>query len=262
MYPSVHHLYLLYGLLYSYCVVVTYIQILGHQYQPLQQETKHLRLYLQQYLIHFLLITICHLCITMFRVSILSFNTVQMTLFVALYIYPHRDQSIALKTRILKYKKKFSDIVKKQRTFYCLAISIRDVKIYQIISNSKSDIYGMQELYEENNNLLDLFERCEVQLAYGYNLLNMCKNNDLFILNGRIGSDFTCPTLTCKNKSPVDYFISSAHILPIIKDLQVHEFSCLLSDAHSPVSFAIDVNYIRKESKPKCSSTAMKQKLC
>ena len=134
-----------------------------------------------------------------------------------------------------------------------------------------SDIYGMQELYEENNSMLDLFECYEVPLdrksadesanAYGYSLLNMCKNNDLFILNGRIGSDFTCPTLTCKNKSTVDYFISSAHILPIIKDLRVHEFSCLLSDAHSPVSLSIDVNYKRKESKPKCNSTFIKQKL-
>lgn len=134
-----------------------------------------------------------------------------------------------------------------------------------------SDIYGMHELYEENTGTLDLFECYEVPLdrksadesanAYGYSLLNMCKNNDLFILNGRIGSDFICPTLTCKNKSTVDYFISSAHILPIIKDLQVHEFSCLLSDAHSPVSLSIDVNYERKESKSKCNSTTTKQKL-
>ena len=51
-----------------------------------------------------------------------------------------------------------------------------------------SDIYGMQELYEENNSILDLFERYHVPLnrksadesvnAYGYSLLDMCKNND------------------------------------------------------------------------------------
>ena len=83
----------------------------------------------------------------------------------------------------------------------------------------------------------------------------------LFILNGRIGSNYTCPNLTCKNKSTVDYFISSAHMIPTIKDLQVQEFSCLLSDAHSPVSLTIEVSYELKESNTKCNTTLTKQKL-
>ncbi|MEW8546419.1 MAG: endonuclease/exonuclease/phosphatase family protein, partial [Candidatus Thiodiazotropha sp.] len=134
-----------------------------------------------------------------------------------------------------------------------------------------SDIYGMQELYDENSHILDLFERFDVPLhrksaddsvnAYGYSLLEMCKNNDLFILNGRIGSDHVCPNLTCKNKSTVDYFISSAQMLPIIKDLQVQEFSCLLSDAHSPVSLTLNVDYKRIENNTECNTSFKKQKL-
>ena len=47
--------------------------------------------------------------------------------------------------------------------------------------------------------------------SYGYQLIEFCKNNDLFILNGRVGDDVNPPKLTCKNSSTVDYVISTAY---------------------------------------------------
>ena len=115
-----------------------------------------------------------------------------------------------------------------------------------------SEIHGMQDLYDESNLLYDYFQRYQIPLSrnstdesmnnFGYSLLELCSNNYLFILNGRIGNDFRNPSLTCKNKSTIDYFISSAYVFPIIKNLQVHEFSSLYSDAHCPVSCTLTVN--------------------
>ena len=64
---------LLLGLLYSCCVLMKYIRILGLQQLPPQQVTQaQLSLCLQQSSIHYLLITSNHLCITMYRVSTLE----------------------------------------------------------------------------------------------------------------------------------------------------------------------------------------------
>ncbi|MCG8112265.1 MAG: reverse transcriptase domain-containing protein [Candidatus Thiodiazotropha taylori] len=114
-----------------------------------------------------------------------------------------------------------------------------------------ADMHGMRELYEENHTLLNIFQQCNIPVSrksvdkstnsYGYQLLDMCRNNDLFLLNGRIGRDYINPGLTCKNRSTVDYFISTAYNLPVIQDICVHEFSSLFSDAHSPISLTLKV---------------------
>ena len=76
-----------------------------------------------------------------------------------------------------------------------------------------------------------------VKNQYGNRLLELCKCNDLFIVNGRIGGDKNIGKLTCKNSNIVDYVISSVDFLKCIVDMDVLEFSTLYSDVHSPISF-------------------------
>ena len=56
---------------------------------------------------------------------------------------------------------------------------------------------------------------------YCYKLIDFCKTNNLFILNGRVGVDGGMGSHTCKNISTVDYFISSAQLVPYLNDLFV-----------------------------------------
>lgn len=129
----------------------------------------------------------------------------------------------------------------------------KNIPDYVVYDEFISDIHGMRDLYEENNSMLHMFHLCNVPLSrksvdksvnnYGYYLLDLCKNHDLFLLNGRLGKDYVNPRLTCKNKSTIDYFISSAPVFPVLQNLEVHEFSDLFSDAHSPVALTLKVNY-------------------
>ena len=41
----------------------------------------------------------------------------------------------------------------------------------------------------------------------GYKLLRLCKNNNLYIANGRSGLDKGVGKLTCKNSSLIDYIM-------------------------------------------------------
>jgi hypothetical protein len=69
---------------------------------------------------------------------------------------------------------------------------------------------------------------------YGYKLLNLCKEQGLYILNGRAGNDLN-GEFTCKNKSVVDYCISSPVIINSCIEFEVMEFLELYSDVHCPI---------------------------
>ena len=81
---------------------------------------------------------------------------------------------------------------------------------------------------------------------FGYKLIDFCKSNNLYILNGRTASDKDIGICTCKNSSTIDYFLSSANIFCIIHDFFVDEFNPLLSDVHSPVSLVLNVGKMPK----------------
>ena len=77
--------------------------------------------------------------------------------------------------------------------------------------------------------------------VYGRILLELCKNNNLFILNGRMGQDKLCPKVTCKDRSTVDYILSTVGNFLVLDNFTVHEFSELFSDAHCPLSVCFSI---------------------
>jgi hypothetical protein len=52
-------------------------------------------------------------------------------------------------------------------------------------------------------------------------LLEFCKGNSLFIVNGRVGKDNNIGRFTCRNASVVDYCISSPYLLKSFKDFDI-----------------------------------------
>jgi hypothetical protein len=77
---------------------------------------------------------------------------------------------------------------------------------------------------------------------FGKLLINLCKVQNLFIMNGREGSDSNIGKLTCRNASAVDYFICSPNIIKCIDDLTVLDFSNCFSDVHTPLSITFESN--------------------
>ncbi|MEW8547180.1 MAG: endonuclease/exonuclease/phosphatase family protein, partial [Candidatus Thiodiazotropha sp.] len=71
-------------------------------------------------------------------------------------------------------------------------------------------------------------------------LLDICKTNNLFILNGRCGKDKGIGNFTFRNLSVIDYSIASAFALKYIKEFEITELDCLYSDGHSLLSTVIE----------------------
>ena len=112
-----------------------------------------------------------------------------------------------------------------------------------------SDLFGTEDLILDETHVFECFKHFNVPLkrnssdetvnSYGQNLLEFCKFNNIFILNGRLGSDYYLPKLTCKNKRTVDYVLSSPFLFELLEYFSVHDFSSLFSDAHCPVSISL-----------------------
>ena len=124
---------------------------------------------------------------------------------------------------------------------------------YTIADEFLSRIHDDNFLQTENAQIISTFEQCNIPLerrsadsttnTYGLQLLEFCKSNDLFILNGRLGSDFDRPKPTCKDRSTIDYCISDINLLKHISSFDINEFSSLYSDAHCGITMIIKAEY-------------------
>ncbi|MCW4343918.1 MAG: reverse transcriptase family protein [Candidatus Thiodiazotropha endolucinida] len=67
----------------------------------------------------------------------------------------------------------------------------------------------------------------------GNSLIELCKSNNLCILNGRCGDDKNVGNLTFRNTSVIDYTIVSAETLLYVENFCVSELDTLFSDGHT-----------------------------
>ena len=75
---------------------------------------------------------------------------------------------------------------------------------------------------------------------FGNKLLRICRNNNLYICNGRINSDITS-AYTCIKGSVIDYLIANIDSVILANKFTVHDCSPLLSDVHCALSFVVNV---------------------
>ena len=111
--------------------------------------------------------------------------------------------------------------------------------------------YGYEQLVDESEEIMYYFEQNQISLkrtntdqminCYGNQMLDFCKTLDLFILNGRLHPTMQSMKLTCKDKSTVDYFLSTAMMFTRLQNFQILEYNPLLSDAHCPLSVNLNV---------------------
>ena len=60
----------------------------------------------------------------------------------------------------------------------------------------------------------------------------MCKKNNLYIANSRVGFDKYLGKATCKNASVVDYLLVSSNMFDNIASFHIEDFNPLFSDVH------------------------------
>lgn len=76
----------------------------------------------------------------------------------------------------------------------------------------------------------------------GYWLIDICKNNNLFIINGRFGQDKGIGSATFRDKSVIDYTICTAESFGFLHEFEVIELDQLFSDGHTLLSWSLSAN--------------------
>ena len=74
---------------------------------------------------------------------------------------------------------------------------------------------------------------------YGRRLLEVCRSFNLYIANGRLGSDKFLGSKTCKASTVVDYAILSPLLFTAVKEFQILLFDPMLSDVHCGIHISL-----------------------
>jgi hypothetical protein len=77
--------------------------------------------------------------------------------------------------------------------------------------------------------------------THGLRLIDICKNNNIFILNGRMFQDQHVGNFTFRDSSVIDYVIATAECYKFIKWFEIIETDSLFSDGHNAISWKIDI---------------------
>ena len=81
----------------------------------------------------------------------------------------------------------------------------------------------------------------------GFRLIDISKNNNLFILNGRYGQDKNIGAMTFRSTSVIDYSLISAKTFEIVHDFKITDVDRLFSDGHSLLTVEIQVQNNRRD---------------
>ena len=140
------------------------------------------------------------------------------------------------------------DILTLKNKFNCPLIAMGD---FNARSGKLNDFEDLSELdiqlkgqLEKIGITTDRFSLDKKIDTYGRNLIKMCNDSDLKIVNGRFGSDRSVGNFTChkpRGESVVDYCLMSNSLLHCISNFYVDTFDRCMSDVHSPICLEIKI---------------------
>ena len=113
--------------------------------------------------------------------------------------------------------------------------------------NFINEMYGIDEEEQAHLNKYTILEKFSSKLernskdkktkSHGMFLIDLCRNNNLFILNGRMDND--SGNLTFRDKSVLDYVIATADCFEFIHSFTIVETDPLFSDEHNALHWVL-----------------------
>ena len=100
-----------------------------------------------------------------------------------------------------------------------------------------------QEAFLQNNNIqVERVSKDKNTNNTGYKIIDICKNNNLYMLNGRYGQDAGKGNYTFRDQSVIDYSISSSEGFSLLTDFKIQELDDIYSDGHSLLQMNMHLN--------------------
>ena len=133
--------------------------------------------------------------------------------------------------------------------FNAQTANMRDCSCADILLDKHLDLdqetldYFDHEAYLLNNNIqVNRVSKDRKTNNSGYKLVDICKNNNMYMLNGRYGQDARKGDFTFRDQSAIDYSITSNKGFTILTDFKIHELVRIYSDGHSLLHMTLNLN--------------------
>ena len=110
---------------------------------------------------------------------------------------------------------------------------------------SLRQFYNISSLLENFNMTKFRASKDKTANNEGNILLETCKSNNLFILNGRCGKDKNVGAFTFKQCSVIDYIIVSSQALKFVCNFEIQELDSLYTDGHALLQTALKFKNIQ-----------------
>ena len=138
---------------------------------------------------------------------------------------------------------------------YCLFIGDVNARTASMPDFIPTDDF-LSEYFQFDDEIITLFNKAQIlensgfplsrcsqdsqTNAHGVMLTDLCKNNNLFILNGRVGHDKSRGRFTYRNVSVIDYAFATPECFQYFIDFEVIDTDALLSDGHCVLSLTLN----------------------
>ena len=111
------------------------------------------------------------------------------------------------------------------------------------------DVENEDRTFVEELDLLEMFDIKKIRAScdkitnnHGNRLLEICKTQLIYIVNGRVDRDKDIGRPTCKDVSVVDYIVAAPYIFPFISKFHIDDFNRVLSDAHCALFLDLEID--------------------
>ena len=142
----------------------------------------------------------------------------------------------------LNYENAFlaGTVMRELRRFVIIvALTILCFQNYMYMSDSQTPIDEKFKIIENLNIQLCRESKDTKTNARGYTLIDICRSNDLFILNGRYGEDKNVGQFTFRDKSVIDYVMATTQGFHLLHKFSITDTDNLFSGGHALLKWSL-----------------------
>ena len=112
---------------------------------------------------------------------------------------------------------------------------------YFDLDSDTIEYFDQESFFKDNGININRTSKDTKKNNTGYRIIDVCKNNNIFILNGRYGQDEGIGSFTFRKQSVIDYVITSRRGITILSDFEIQELDRIFSDGHSLLKISLEI---------------------
>ena len=103
---------------------------------------------------------------------------------------------------------------------------------YLELDKDTIEFFDQESFFINNNIIINRTSKDIKKNSIGYRITDVCKNNNMSILNGRYGQDEGVGSFTFRDQTVIDYTITSRRGFTLLSDFEIQDIDRIYLDGH------------------------------